>query len=61
MGSNSVAVTETLEIASALNKEFLDIQATTECRFTLECVRDVIITYNQMHRTDKYSRHSSII
>ena len=32
-----------------------------ECGFTLKCVRDMIITYSQMHRTDKYSQHSSII
>ena len=38
-------------------KELLAI----ECRFTLKCVLDMIITYNQMHRTDKYSQHSSII
>ena len=44
-------------------KEFLDIQATIECGFTLKRVRDMIRTYSQMHRTDKdkYSQHSSII
>ena len=30
-------------------------------RFTLKRVRDMIKTYSQMHRTDKYSQHSSII
>ena len=35
--------------------------ATIECWFTLKPVRDMIITYNQMHRTDAYSQHSSII
>ena len=39
----------------------LDIQATIECGFTLKRVRDMIKTYSQMHRTDKYSQHSSII
>ena len=34
---------------------------TIECRFTLKLVRDMIITYNQMHRTDKYSQHILII
>ena len=29
--------------------------------FTLKRVRDMIRTYSQMHRTDKYSQHSSII
>ena len=31
-----------------LSKEFLDIQATIECRFTLKCVRDMIRTYSQL-------------
>ena len=46
---------------SSSTKEFLDIQATIECGFTLKRVRDMIRTYSQMHRTDKYSQHSSII
>ena len=29
--------------------------------FILKCVRDMIITYSQMHRADKYSHYSSII
>ena len=51
----------TSHIAPALSNEFLDIQTTMECRFTLKCVSDMIITYSQMHHTDKYSHHSSII
>ena len=39
----------------------LDIQATVECGFTLKCMRDMTRTYSQMHHTDKYSEHSSII
>ena len=31
------------------------------CGFTLKFVRDMIRTYSQMHRTDKFSQHSSII
>ena len=46
---------------TATGFEFLDIQATTECGFSLKHVRDMIKTYSQMHRTDKYSQHSSII
>ena len=42
-------------------EEFLETQATTECRFTLKRVYDMITTYSQMHRTDKYSQHSPII
>ena len=61
VGSNPVAVTSPSDFAPASSKEFLDIQATIECGFTLKCVRDMIKTYSQMHRTDKYSQHSSII
>ena len=43
------------------SKELLEIQANIECRFILKHVRDMTITYSQMHRTDKYSQHSSII
>ena len=43
------------------SKEFLDIEATVECGFTLKLVRDMIKTCNQMHRTDIYSEQSSII
>ena len=48
-------------MAPASRKAFLDIQANIECGFTLKLVRDMIITYSQMRRTDKYSQHSSII
>ena len=44
-----------------MSKEFLDTQATIECGFSLKRVRDMIRTYRQMHRTDKYSQHSSVI
>ena len=42
------------------SKEFLDIQATIECGFTLKRVCDMIKTYIQIHRTDRYSQHSSV-
>ena len=48
MSSNPVAVTSTSDIAPILSKEFLDIQATTEYRFTLKRVRDVIMTYRHV-------------
>ena len=48
-------------LTPTLSKEFLDIQATIECGFTLKRVRDMTRTYSQMHRTDKYSEHSSIV
>ena len=44
-----------------MRKDFLDIQATIECGFTLQRVQDIIRTYSHMYRTDKNSQHSSII
>ena len=32
-----------------------------DCRLTLKHVRDMIRTDSQMHRSDKYSQHSSIV
>ena len=39
----------------------LIMSRTIECSLSLKRVRDMISTYSQMHRTDKYSQHSSII
>ena len=39
----------------------LIFRQTMECWFFLKLVRDMIITYSQMHRTDKYSQHISMI
>ena len=39
----------------------LTFRKTIECGFTLKFVYDMIITYSQMHRPDKYTQHSSII
>ena len=41
-----VAVTQTSDIAPVSSKEFLDIQVTIECEFTLKHTRDMIITYS---------------
>ena len=46
VGSSPVAVTEISDFAPVLSKEFLDIQATIECEFTLKRVRDMIRTYS---------------
>ena len=54
VGSSPVAVTSTSGSARVSSKEFLDIQAIIECGFTLKRVRDMIRTYSQMHRKDKY-------
>ena len=42
VNSNSVAVTETSDVAPVSRKEFLDIQATIECRFTVKGVHDMM-------------------
>ena len=46
LGSNPVAVTSPSDFAPALSKEFLDIQATIECGFTLKRIRDMTRTYS---------------
>ena len=46
VGSNPAAVTYTSDIALVTSKEFLDIHATTWCRFTVKCVGDMIIAYS---------------
>ena len=61
MSRNSLLKTGAIHIAPVLSKELLDIQTITGFRFTLKRVRAIIITYSQMHRTDEYSQHSSII
>ena len=48
LGSSPVTVTKPSEFAPASSKEFLDIQATIECGFTLEHVRDMARKYSQM-------------
>ena len=42
-------------------KSSLTFRQSIECRFTLKLVRYMIVRYSQMHGTDKYSQHSSII
>ena len=46
LGSSAVAVTSPSDFAPASSKEFLDIQATIECGFTLKSVRDMTRTYS---------------
>ena len=61
LDSGPVAVTEAWDFAPASSKEFLEIQATIECGTTLKRVLEMTPTYSQMHRTDRYSEHGSII
>ena len=56
MDLSPIAVTGTLDNAPVLNKEFLDIQVTIECEFTLKHAHDMLRTYSQMHHTHKYSQ-----
>ena len=53
LGSSPVAVTSPSDFTPASSKEFLDIQATIECGFTLKRVRDMIRTYS--HTRTAYS------
>ena len=46
-------------MAPVLSKEFPDIQATAECRFTFKRLCNMIKTHSQMHHTDRYSKYSS--
>ena len=45
----------TVFVAPASSKEFLDIQATIKCGFTLKCVRDMIRTYRHLNNIPEYS------
>ena len=50
LNSNLVAVNKASYIAPVSSKVFLDIQATTEQRFTLKRACDMIITCSQLER-----------
>ena len=52
LASSPVAVTSPSDFAPASSKEFLDIQATIECGFTLKCVHDMT-TYSQSFNCSK--------
>ena len=45
---------------SYLQQEVLDIQAITECRLTMKCVRDMIMTFSEIVNTDSQSQFSSL-
>ena len=49
--SSVVAVSCTSDFVPALRKDFLNIQATKECKFALKCVRGLIRRYSQMYGT----------
>ena len=50
LGSSPVTVTSPSDFAPASSKEFLDIQATVECGFTLKRVRDMTRTYSPKYQ-----------
>ena len=45
VGTSPVVVIQTSDIAPVSNKEFLDIQATTECGFCLKLIQFFILFY----------------
>ena len=53
LGSSPVAVTSPSDSAPASSKEFLDIQATIECEFTLKRVSDMTRTYSYLKKIKK--------
>ena len=61
LGSSPVAVTSPSDYAPASSKEFLDIQATIECGFTLKRVRDMTKSYRQSLKTQEKLEESEII
>ena len=61
MGFRHVAVTLIADIVPVLGKEFFDINKNIERWFALKSVRDMVKLYSQMHHTEKYSQHNSII
>ena len=48
-------------MAPVSSNRYFDIHGTIQYGFTLKCLCGMTRTYSQMHRTDKYSQHSSII
>ena len=60
LGSSAAAVTYISAFVPASSNDFLDTETTIDSGYTLNRLRDMIRTYIQMHRTDKYSQRSSI-
>ena len=54
LGSSPAAVTSPSDFASASSKEFLVIQATIECGFTLKRVRYMTRTYSHPNHVKKF-------
>ena len=48
VGLSPTAVTSPSDFAPASSKEFLDLQATIECGFTLKCILDMTGTYSHV-------------
>ena len=53
VGSGQVAVAKPSDFTTNLGKDFVNIQVTIECGFTLKRVRDMTRIYSQSHCTDK--------
>ena len=52
---------KTSDFAPASSKEFLDIQATIECGFTLKRVRDIIRTYSQYNHMNVLANENELL
>ena len=61
MGSSLIPVSYISDSASASSKEFLNIEVNMVYGITSNYVLDMIRTYSQIHHTQKYSQHSSVI
>ena len=57
MGCNPVAVTSTSDITAVSRKDFFEIGAAIECRFTLKYVRDMITKHRLLQYLGAYARN----
>ena len=60
-GVKSSCIISATDFVPVSRKEFLWLQSTTECGFTLKLVQTMTRRYSQMQRTDKCSQRSSVI
>ena len=58
VGLSPIAVPETSDFVPVFRKEFLDIQATIECEFTLKCVCDMIRICNHFFHLYQQNKSS---
>ena len=61
VGWAAVAFTKNFRFPPCFEQRVLDIHTTIECGLTLKGVPDMIKTYSQRYRTEKYSELSPIL